>query len=434
MAREAAHPGIRVRLGLRRSALVKQRIARLFQPGWSWTLSHGWTVSAAIATATLLLGAAVAGIPVVAGGSWGDPQVRAQAWAFLALGAAGLAVLSMAAIMHHGRERILRDNGTAYIIKERADGWSDDEARDFLIATKRRFARTIRIPGPGQLDGPWNWPLDERAQQWDEKVTELTRSFRALHSDDDPQSPNGIFMWAWWAVALAFAERVSTADRELVLDVWQRPSAGRAGRLEIIPEQQKAHRFATDEMAVDTGDRPDHVIRQSSWLAEVTAATPTQGVHRPTEHRPVSILVLRLGSQEWGPLPAVTGKPIHSRSARLCLEDAAGLHLPEQFCCDIYEFQSLPPDGQQHFPWAVFPSLADEAAHWVRRTAAELEGHTILVGAVMPPEIAVGLGIAAARADDWPDTLWPILHRPDDHRLIVPRLNLGCSTLGPTRN
>jgi hypothetical protein len=410
-------------------------MVRFFQPRWSWTLSHGWTVSAAIATATLLLGAAVAGIPVVASGSWGDPQVRAQAWAFLALGIAGLAVLAMAAIMRHGRDRILRDNGTAYIIKERAGGWSDDEAHDFLIATKRRFARTISIPGPAQLSGSWDWPLDEGAQLWDEKVTELTRSFRALHSDDDPRSPNGIFMWAWWAVALAFAERVSAADRELVLDVWQRPSAGRAGRLEPILERQKAHRFATDKMFADTEvDRPEYAIRQSSWSAEVTVAPHLQGVHRPAEYRPVSVLVLRLGPQEWGPLPAITGKPIHSRSARLCLEDAAGLNLPEQFCCDIYEFQSLPPDGQRHFPWAVFPSLADEAAQWVRRTAAELEGHTILAGAVMPPEIAVGLGIAAARADDWPDTLWPILYRPDDHRLIVPRLNLGCSALGPVRN
>lgn len=50
------------------------------------------------------------------------------------------------------------------------------------------------------------------------QVDELTRAFQALRFTDDPGTPNGILMGAAWAVAVAFGQRVTAADRDLVLE------------------------------------------------------------------------------------------------------------------------------------------------------------------------------------------------------------------------
>jgi hypothetical protein len=398
------------------------------RPGWAWTITREWTVSAAFASATLLLGAGLAGIPVAVGGSWRDPQVRDQTWAFTALGVAGLILLAAAMVVRRGRERMLRDNGTAYIVQEPSGGWASDQARDFLLAARRRFARTIVVPGPGRLAGPWEWPLNDGARHWDEKVTELTRSFRALHLDDNPQSPNGIFMWASWAVAVSFAARICAADRELVLDVWQRPSAGRAQELKGIPWRQGAHRFPAARPPAGNGRlAPECAPRRHTWSATVTTTAPVRKENRLAGNPKVSVLLLRLGRQSWGPLQA-SGDPSGPRRVSLHLEDAAGLGLPARCHVHIYELRVLPPAGQDHFPWQVFPYLVSSAAEWIQSTATRLDGHVLLLGSVMPPEVALGLGITAARTE-WPATLWPIVYQVGTGALVIPRLELGSNAL-----
>ena len=125
----------------------------------------------------------------------------------------------------------------------------------------------MKVPGPGQLGRSWNWPLGPGAQQWDGKVDELARAFQALRSADDPETPNGILMWASWAVAVAFGLRVSAADRDLVLDIWQRPSHGRAGDVESVMGSQRAHRFGYARPMPPTELLPDSIPRESTYQA-----------------------------------------------------------------------------------------------------------------------------------------------------------------------
>ncbi len=402
-------------------------------PGWAWTAGRDWIITSGFAVATLLIGAALGGIPVVVAGSWHDAQTRDQAWAFLGLGAAGLAVLICTEVVRRGRGRMLRRHGTAYIIQEEAREWSRDESRDFLASAQRQFARIIRVPGPGKLGAAWDWPLGDGAQRWDSKVAELALSFQALHSDDDPATPNGVFMWAWWPVAVAFGAQAATADRGLVLDIWQRPSRGRAGHLEPAPWSQRPHRFGSDGTPPSLGEiLPESAPREFTWPAQVTA-TPRERHPRSGPVRPprLSVLLLRLGNQSWGPIPEVPATPDPARPVKLALDDAAGLGTGQASLTDIHELRSIPPASETPFPWRAFPSLVAEVTAWIRRKAAELEGQTLLLGTVMPPEAALALGIEAAQVSQagWPAHLWPIVYQKSKEALIVPRLDLGTTLL-----
>jgi hypothetical protein len=95
----------------------------------------------------------------------------------------------------------------------------------------------------------------------------------------------------------------------------------------------------------------------------------------------------------------------------------------------IRELRCVPPGGERFISWESLPSVVAEASAWIRRQAAELAGHTLLLAAVMPPEAALGLGVAAGQVSEqgWPARLWPIVYRPGDSALVIPNLNLGSS-------
>jgi hypothetical protein len=77
--------------------------------------------------------------------------------------------------------------------------------------------------------------------------------------------------------------------------------------------------------------------------------------------------------------------------------------------------------------WSVFPSLVTASADWIECKSAELAGHTVLLGATMLPETALGLGIAAGHAQRtrWPENIWPLVYRTATDSLVLPHLNLG---------
>ncbi len=81
------------------------------------------------------------------------------------------------------------------------------------------------------------------------------------------------------------------------------------------------------------------------------------------------------------------------------------------------------------FPWHAIPSLVTTAADWIECKSAELAGHTVLLGATMLPEAALGLGITAGHAQRtrWPENMWPLVYRAATDSLVVPHLNLGTS-------
>jgi hypothetical protein len=408
-------------------------ILRLRHPGWSWTVGRDWLIPLAAAVTTLFLGAALGGVPALAAGTWQDPQTRIAVWTAVALGAVGLLALIATWFIWRGRSGILQRNGTAYIIQEVARGWSADDNQVFLAEAKRQFARTIDVPGPGKLGGSWDWPLDESARYWDSKVTELVRAFQALRSDDDPLTPKGIFMWAWAPVAIAFGARATAADRGLVLDIWQRPSKARAGELVIQPWSQRPHRFGNGQQPNATGKPPAGIFSDEyQWLTDVTikpssasaAAAHSQAAH--AEKAPV-ILLVRLGRQSWGPVPDLPAEPDPAVPLAMTLQDKAGLGIDDTFRTEIREFRVTPPEGGTLFPWADYPPLAAEASRWIRQQAAGLDGHLLLLGTIVPPEVALGLGIHAGQLAGlaWPAHLWPIVAAPVSNALSIPRLDLG---------
>jgi hypothetical protein len=64
---------------------------------------------------------------------------------------------------------------------------------------------------------------------------------------------------------------------------------------------------------------------------------------------------------------------------------------------------------------------------WIRQWAVNTGTHPVMIGAILPPEVALGLGIDAAQLTEpgWPGHLWPIVPKPPSNDLVVPHLNLG---------
>jgi hypothetical protein len=384
------------------------------------------------ASVTLILGAVLGALPALLAGSWSDAQTRLETWVLSGFGAASLAAAVIALVLYRKRRWVLSQNGTAYVIRELSSDWDRQDERNFLDSAGRYFARVIRVPGPGQLGRFWDWPLDAGAEYWNSKVDELTRSFQALRSADDPGTPNGILMWASWAVAVAFGLRVTAADRDLVLDVWQRPSHGRAGDVEAVIGTQRPHRFGHSEPAPLGELLPTSAPREFTWDAELTT-TQRSADARHTAGRDVSVLLLRLGCQKWGPLAEVdTGLPeadTESQPAHalhLHIDDAAGVTPGRSSSITIYELRCVPPAGGR-FPWHAIPSLVTASADWIERKSVALADHTLLLGAAMLPETALGLGITAGHTHRtrWPENIWPLVYRTAAGSLVVPDLNLG---------
>jgi hypothetical protein len=417
-------------------AVKRRRGPAWLHPGWSWTVGRAWVITSLSASVTLILGAVLGALPALLAGSWSDAQTRLETWVLSGFGAASLAAAVTALVLYRKRRWVLSQNGTAYVIRELSSDWDRQDERNFLDSAGRYFARVIRVPGPGQLGRFWDWPLDAGAEYWNSKVDELTRSFQALRSADDPGTPNGILMWASWAVAVAFGLRVTAADRDLVLDVWQRPSHGRAGDVEAVIGTQRPHRFGHAEPAPLGELLPTSAPREFTWDAELTT-TQRSADARHTAGRDVSVLLLRLGCQKWGPLAEVdTGLPeagTESQPAhalRLHIDDAAGVTPGRSSSITIYELRCVPPAGGR-FPWHAIPSLVTASADWIERKSAALADHTLLLGAAMLPETALGLGITAGHTHRtrWPENMWPLVYRTAAGSLVVPDLNLGTAGL-----
>jgi hypothetical protein len=91
----------------------------------------------------------------------------------------------------------------------------------------------------------------------------------------------------------------------------------------------------------------------------------------------------------------------------------------------------MPAAARRPVSLDAIPSLVTASADWIERKSAEFANHTVLLGATMPPEAALGLGILAGQAQRtrWPENIWPLIYWSDRNSLVVPHLNLGRAAL-----
>ena len=408
-------------------------------PGWSWTVRHDRLIPGGYWIAGLLIAFALGNVPSLVTADWKSAMTWVSLW--LSVGATVIAAMTFgfAEATRRGRDRMLAQNGTAYIIQERARFWDDDKAARFREGIHRHFARVIQVPGPVEADRSWDWSLDADAWHWDARADDLVRAFRVLSIDearDGTITPNGVFLWAHWAVATAFGMRVTAADRDLVLDVWQRPSHARAGEVEPEIWSQRPHRFTATPAAEATAPQfSEHLWAATLELSRI--APRVGGTRRGTRSGKVSVLLVRFSSSDWGPLPAVI-EPVPAGPLVVRLSCAASVFPPGSSPAEVHELRCVPlvgPPGAQ-FPWPQFPMLVAEALAWIERKAKELEGHTLLLGTLVPQEVGLGIGIRVGHDSgraSWPGHLWPIVQNQRDGSLVIPNLDLGMAAVDPTR-
>lgn len=397
-------------------------------PGWSWTVRYARVVALGFSAGSLLLGIGISAAVALAPGGLSQGQEHRLQWLIAVASGLALVVYAASETARRGRDRMLTRNGIAYIVTERARDWADDEPDDFYGQVARRFARVVQVPGPRLVDRePWDWPLDQGAREWDAKASGLVRSFRVLNlAGKNPGTPPGIFVTAWWPVAMAFGQRVTAADRALELRVWQRPSrGGRAGKIEPRIWSQRPHTFQGLAGPVSAG----LALRELLWEA-VVAVTRPDGAASVASGEPVSLLLVRFSRAPWGPLPVAGSKPPDAGAPRLLLHDAVGVVPAKNPVC-VHELRCTPPGTQPAFGWGDYPFLAAEALAWIQRKATELDGHVLLLATVVPNEVALGIGIMAGRdsALAWPRHLWPAMYRKPAGTFVVPSLDLGTAAV-----
>jgi hypothetical protein len=396
-------------------------------PGWSWTVRYPRIVVFGYSAGSLLLGLGISALVSLAPGGLTSSQVRRLQWLmFVAFGLA-VVVYAVSEIARQGRDRMRKQNGIAYIVRERARAWQRDESDEFTGGLERRFERVIEVPGPGQLGPGWDWPLDEDARHWDEKAEELARSFRTLYlASESPGTATAIFAYAWWSVAVALCARLTAADRSLELAVGQRPSNARSGKVDPDLWVHVPQSFTYPAPGPDVLASPGS--GEFTYPARLTAT----GGRGETVHagNDVSILLVRVGTREWGPVPAV-GEDRREVRGPVRVLDRAGVGLSRTSEVQLHELRCLPPPGEKQIAWEAFPALAMACADWIVNKAAELAGHTLLLGAIMPPEIALGLGICAGQVKRvrWPAHLWPLMYQGQADPFVMPYLDLGTARL-----
>ena len=314
------------------------------------------------------------------------------------------------------------------------DPGGEGELRNAGTPTVRRHAA-----GTGRRGiRPWlGLATRPPAGDWDGKLNDLVRAFWTTRYNDDDITGNGLFIWAYWPVALAFGARTVAGRRSVPLNVWQRPSDGRLGRLHQLDWKHRAHSFqpGQDDLPVSAW-LPDADIRAVAWPMRLTVAQAAEQV--PQVAGTTEILLLRVVPMRWGPLPApgwAPGQPTApapDAPPELTIADHARLGL-RSGPIRLREWRCVTRTGV--IPWPAYPTVVREAARWILATTQDPAADpatTWLLATQVPQEISLGLGLYAGAlpAGTWPDHLWPV-NRDPHGTFVAPRLNLGSAALRP---
>jgi hypothetical protein len=297
------------------------------------------------------------------------------------------------------------------VLQESAPAWDREENRSFLAVVKSQFEAARAIPGPGDLIDGQAWRFGEASRHWDDRVDVLVNAFRAVRSNDDPASPTALYLWAPWSVAFAFGFRATSGQRGVNLQIRQRPSNGRLGRIEPMGFAPTGHTFRNPgELSLPAVCR-EHAVRLSTG--------PPKLFGRKRQTPPVTVLLVRTSDMLYGSLAAGASDSVRT----LAVEDAGGLGLPRHAAVTLHEWHCQPPGGL--IEWDDYPAVAAAAAVWIRDRAEAARGSIVLLGVLVPQEIGAGIGIVAARLPSWPVRLWPLMFDVERRRLTTVHLNLG---------
>jgi hypothetical protein len=405
-------------------------------------LAGEWRTGALFAAATALLSGCLGLLPGAADNAvrngWGGGGQGWTAWLTVAFGVLGLTTLAWAARRWYRWQKIRAERGTAYVIEEEAIAWRHEEKQWVLSELVGEFARVLRVPGPEALGERWRWQADVKgAPEWDRRTDQLVQSFWAVHYNDDQVTRNAVFVWAPWAVAMAFGARATARRRGLVLHVRQRPSSGAAGQRHELSLEDQAHDFlrGTGVPAL-TSQAPRHAVNELTENITVTIepldqnGKPASRQHG-TAFLPARLLLVRIVQGEIGRIPLDLEKtPTITMHVPGCLADS--VLRPGKHEMKVAEWRLVGADGGAQVPWTAFPAVAEAIADWITRQAESHPGHVLLLAARMPQEIAVGLGIQfGQREPSWPDRLYPVHYTGGE--LFVPKLDLGRGSVRPER-
>lgn len=424
------------------------------------SVDRQWLVSVLFAAATLFLGAAAGTLPGAldeARGSHGSLSTWST-WLTAGFGVAGIVLLVIATWRWVRAGRIRRLRGTAYVIIEETPDWRLENKAAVLAEVKAGFDEMLEVLGPSGLGFDWNWGTDERtAPQWDRRADELVNSFLAVQRNDDLSTPNAVFIWAPWPVAMALGARTSARERNMALHVRQRPSNASVRTRPKLTDT--AHDFrGTEHVPSLESMAPALAADRSDGKITVTVrplGTPER-LHRKhgrsdsrrdtVRDNPHSLLLLvvRITHGPVGPIGMDLGK-----TDPFDLEVAPSLtkYLPSSGPQQIpaAEWRLVRRDAEAgkapaaELPWTAFPSATAEIAEWLADQAAAHHAKVVLLATRMPQELGVGLGIQLRQRSwdlttghRWPEHVYPAVHAGDNRRLIVPDLRLGADSV-PSR-
>ncbi|WP_326554042.1 hypothetical protein [Micromonospora sp. NBC_01813] len=373
------------------------------------------------------------------------PDLAVEGWSggrggwLVTFGVLAVVTVAAGAGLWWWRNRLRERLGVAYVVNEVAAGWTPEQKEGFLGDVRDRFAVFRPVPPLRGFDRAAVWPCGADASRWGGDVDTLVRHFQVASYDPDGRDAaldRSLFVWAPWPVAVAFGHRVTGGERGPALRVRQRDSFGRQGPLRVGPVEG-GHTFQGQADQPDGGLSGELRVQRHPVQLRISrdAAAGSATGREPVPQ--VLLLVLRTNHHEFGPLPRlpvdVTQRAAHDFAAasndrepivvELC--DAAGLTLPDTMSTTLREWRYLPGQGETHHQWQDYPQIVAAAAQWIAEQAAEAPDAVILLGAQLPQEMSVGLGIRSARQSGWPRELWPVVHSVSSGSFTVPRLNLG---------
>lgn len=361
-------------------------------------------------------------------------------WLLVTLPVLFVLVLSCGSYLWWRREQRRQANGTAYLIEELGSGWTPAETREFRTRVRSQFAAMLQVPGPYALDR-WEWPLDHRAKEWGARLGELVKAFLVVRHNDDELTANGLFVNAHYPVGLALGARLVTARLNMPLGVRQRPFSGRSGPVGYATSLGtrrllEAHSFEPNDPVQELEQAyPGASVQDFKWQMGLKLSTNEELQDRVYQ-TPV-VLLLRFTATKWGVLEYRLPDIDVTTPPDACVTNWADLSL-QSGPAEVREFRLVHPAPQPGreahtlIPWAAYPALVRAAVDWIIRQAGNSEAHPLLLGACMPQEIGIGIGIRGAgrRANEWPVNLWPMIWPTGrdpmlKDRFIVPNLNLG---------